>query len=132
MRQRLCGRNWTEDPVQRNSDLWAITCNVLRQRAVSGHLSDSINPTQRSAVHSFCLNCPICFPLGAQLLLQPVFPPLVTPIRSSRITYLLAISHRRSSVWLVNVQTSTLQSSYTCNTFFRHNLHQHLQKGIFA
>lgn len=79
MRQSLCGRNWTEDPVQRNGDFWAITCNVLRQRAVSGHLSDSINPTQRSAVHSFCLNCPICFPLGAQLLLQPVFPPLVTP-----------------------------------------------------
>lgn len=45
----LCGRNWAEDPVQGNSDLWVITCNVLRQRAVSGCLSDSISPTQSSA-----------------------------------------------------------------------------------
>lgn len=70
----LCGRNWAEDPIQGNSDLWVITSNVLRQRAVSGCLSDSISPTQRGAVHSLCLNCPICFPLDAQLLLQP-FPP---------------------------------------------------------
>ena len=27
----LCGRNWAEDPIQGNSDLWVITCNVLRQ-----------------------------------------------------------------------------------------------------
>lgn len=60
---RLCGRNWAEDPIQGNSDLWVITCNVLRRRAVSGCLSDSISLTQRGAVHSPCLNCPICFPL---------------------------------------------------------------------
>lgn len=27
----LCGRNWAEDPIQGNSDLWVITCNVLRR-----------------------------------------------------------------------------------------------------
>ncbi len=69
----VCGRNWAEDPIQGNSDLWVITCNVLRRRAVSGCLSDSISPTQSSAIHSLCLNCPICFPLDAQLFLQP-FP----------------------------------------------------------
>lgn len=63
----LCGRNWAEDPIQGNSDLWVITCNVLRRRAVSGCLSDSIRLTQSSAVHSLCLNCPICFPPDAQL-----------------------------------------------------------------
>lgn len=69
----LCGRNWAEDPIQENSDLWVITCNVLRRRAVSVCLSDSISPTQSSAIHSLCLNCPICFPRDAQLFLRP-FP----------------------------------------------------------
>lgn len=69
----LCGRNWAEDPIQGNSDLWVITSNVLRRRAVSGCLSDSISCTQSSATHSLRLNCPICFHHNAQLFLQP-FP----------------------------------------------------------
>lgn len=78
----LRGRNWTEDPIQGNSDLWVITCNVLRRRAVSGCLSDSISPTQSSAIHSLCLNCPICFPHDAQLFLQPL--PLHLPQQCQR------------------------------------------------
>lgn len=69
----LCGRNWAEEPIQGNSDLWVITCNVLRRRAVSGCLFDSISCTQSSATHSLRLNCPICFHHDAQLFLQP-FP----------------------------------------------------------
>lgn len=84
----LCGRNWAEDPIQGNSDLWVITCNVLRQRAVSGCLSDSISPTQSSAVHSLGLNCPICFPLDAQLFLQPFPLHLFQRRRRDRITHL--------------------------------------------
>lgn len=63
----LCGRNWAEDPIQGNSDLWVITSNVLRRRAVSGCLFDSISCTQSSATHSLPLNCPICFHHDAQL-----------------------------------------------------------------
>lgn len=69
----LCGRNWAEDPILGNSDLWVITCNVLRRRAVSGCLSDSISPTQSSAVHSLGLNCPISFRPDAQLFSAALF-----------------------------------------------------------
>lgn len=69
----MCGRNWAEDPILGNSDLWVITCNVLRRRAVSGCLSDSISPTQSSAVHSLGLNCPISFRPDAQLFSAALF-----------------------------------------------------------
>lgn len=103
----LCGRNWAEDPIQGNSDLWVITCNVLRRRAVSGCLSDSISPTQSSAVHSLCLNCPICFPPDAQLFLQP-FPLHLFQQRESHTCELIH-THK---VPLCCSQTST--HTYTC------------------
>lgn len=62
-----CGRNWAKDPIQGNSDLWVITSNVPRRRAVSGCLCDSISHTQSRATHSLALNCPICFRHGARL-----------------------------------------------------------------
>lgn len=95
----LCGRNWAEDPIQGNSDLWVITCNVLRRRAVSGCLSDSISPTQSSAVHSLCLNCPICFPPDAQLFPQPF--PLHLLQQRERITHLWTHSHTQSASLLL-------------------------------
>ena len=117
----LCGRNWAEDPIQGNSDLWVITSNVLRQRAVSGSLSDSISPTQRGAVHSLCLNCPICFPLDAQLFLQP-FPPLRLLQQRQRDNHMHVNSFTRSSSVRVTNKCafSTQQSlqTHACDSYF--------------
>lgn len=106
----LCGRNWAEDPIQGNSDLWVITCNVLRRRAVSGCLSDSIRLTQSSAVHSLGLNCPICFPPDAQLfplhLLQQQEPErdALALVNSFTHTKCLCVAYKQ--VWLLHTTTT--------------------------
>lgn len=110
----LCGRNWAEDPIQGNSDLWVITCNVLRRRAVSGCVSDSISPTQSSAIHSLCLNCPICFPCDAQLFLQP-FP--LHLFHQERETHTCELVHTHK-VLLCCSQTSTLHPTTTTQFLF--------------
>lgn len=59
--------------IQGKSDLWVITCNALRLRALSCCLSDSISPTRWGAIPSLYLNCPIRSTHDAQLFLKP-FP----------------------------------------------------------
>lgn len=104
----MCGRNWAEDPIQGNSDLWVITCNVLRRRAVSVCLSDSISPTQSSATHSLCLNCPICFPRDAQLFLRPFPLHLVQQRGRERDNHTLCELIHTHKVPLCCSQTSAL------------------------
>lgn len=99
----FCGRNWAEDPIQGNSDLWVITSNVLRRRAVSGCLSDSISHTQSSATHSLCLNCPICFRHNAQSVSLPLSAAVVETEREPHTCELIH-THK---VLLCCSQTST-------------------------